>query len=240
VLLALTRWSGTVERQRVAVANAYRQLARLAASDDSASSLPSGTALDDAALTLSSPSLFRIGELSALLTLVDEGRRLRVELTALKGLRSQLARMQATDPVDRSGEAGRQRVSGVLDLVADALAPERARIRRHSEDHAVLTELAAEVTRLTEFADDLLSKPQPKAGGRASEVLRHGVSDHLAALAGQVRAVTAATSDVVTARRQLAEAAGSGSAAPLLALQTDELVDAIDTLAALLTAGHRA
>lgn len=69
-------------RQREAVAGAYRALAELA-ENLGASSVPAATALDAAEARLSAPSLFGDSALMALSGLVDEGRRVRLELIAL-------------------------------------------------------------------------------------------------------------------------------------------------------------
>jgi uncharacterized membrane protein YccC len=74
-------------RQRAAVASAYRALAALAA-DLATSNIPSADSLDEADLRLSGPALFADQAAVTLSSLVDEGRRIRIELAALREYRT--------------------------------------------------------------------------------------------------------------------------------------------------------
>jgi uncharacterized membrane protein YccC len=69
-------------QQRAAVAEAYRRLAELTISPG-ASSGPAADALDVAESRLTAPSLFADAELMTLSSLVEEGRRIRLELIGL-------------------------------------------------------------------------------------------------------------------------------------------------------------
>jgi hypothetical protein len=75
--LSVVRWPRPLRVQRDATANAYRKLADMAAGKAQAT-LPAGTALDEAADTLSSGALFGDAAMMTLRSLVSEGQRLRV------------------------------------------------------------------------------------------------------------------------------------------------------------------
>jgi hypothetical protein len=74
----------TWRRQRSAVAGAYRALGALAG-DPAGTNIPSADSLEEAELELSGPALFADQATVTLSSLVDEGRRIRIELVALAG-----------------------------------------------------------------------------------------------------------------------------------------------------------
>lgn len=89
LFLTIVRWPPPLRAQRTATAAAYRVLAELAAAPGRPSTLPAGTALDDAAASLSSPAMFGDAALMALRSLVSQGYRLRVQLAAIHALSRQ-------------------------------------------------------------------------------------------------------------------------------------------------------
>jgi uncharacterized membrane protein YccC len=88
VFLSAVRWPTPLRAQRIATAAAYRALARLATAPADTSTLPAASALDDAQEALSSPALFGDAAVATLRSLVNEGHRMRVQLTAIQALRA--------------------------------------------------------------------------------------------------------------------------------------------------------
>ncbi len=82
--LGVVRWPGALRTQREATAAAYRRLAELARAPAGASTLPAGAALDEASASLASPTLLGDTAVLTLRSLVSEGYRLVLELTAIR------------------------------------------------------------------------------------------------------------------------------------------------------------
>ena len=179
--LSVVRWSGALRSQRAATSAAYRVLSGLATASAQTSTLPAGTALDEAQQMMSSPTLFGDPALMTLRSLVDEGHRLRVGLTAIHAL------MRRTPSALRSGpsegpaaEPLLESSAEVLDLAARAIEGERG----------AAVALAGRVAELSDLTQRFV-----RAHGTAAPALAR----RLAALAGQLRAIGA-----------LAVAAGEG------------------------------
>ena len=189
-LTAITRWPLALRAQRRAIADAYRLLGELALGGPEGSSLPAGLALDAAEAELGAPAVFRRTDVSGLRSLVDEGRRIRVELASLEALRQQL---------DRSGggrtpaHLGVERVLAegayVLDGVADALAGRRA-VSVDALEHELAAVAAADRPAGRRDADDPREHDTDGALGAA-------IASHLATLGGQLRAVAGLAAQVV-------------------------------------------
>ena len=86
LFLTLVRWPTPLRIQRTATAAAYRVLSGLAVASWDASTLPAAAALDEAQASLASLTLFGDPALMTLRSLVNEGHRLRVELSAIQAL----------------------------------------------------------------------------------------------------------------------------------------------------------
>ena len=95
---ALVGWPGALKAQRAATANAFRSLADLAIASWDTSPLPAADALDAAQATLSSATLFGDPALMTLRSLVGEGHRLRVGLSAVHGLTRRQPAVSHGDP----------------------------------------------------------------------------------------------------------------------------------------------
>ncbi len=163
--LTLVRWPRPLRAQRAATANAYLKLAELAEGKAEGSALAAATALDVAADSLSPGALFGDSAMMTLRSLVSEGHRLRVQLSALGALRR---RSQATvlDPA--------------MELTTSALRAAAETIDGHVSAEAQLSELAR---RLGELAVD---EPAAAVSGAASPYLAR----RLQSLAGQIRAIS--------------------------------------------------
>jgi uncharacterized membrane protein YccC len=161
---SIVRWPPPLRFQRTATAAAYRALASLAAAGADTSTLPAATALDEAQDTLASPALFGDPALMTLRSLVGEGHRVRVELSALQAL---------TAP---------QRPEHILALTARVLELIAAAIEG---GRGAAEELRAKIDELTTAVDEFA------AAQRGPGLL---LARRLAALAGQLRAAAALAS----------------------------------------------
>ncbi len=170
LFLAVVRWPTPLKVQRSAVAMAYRVLSGLAAASSETSTLPAATALDEAQDTLASPTLFGDPALMTLRSLVNEGHRMRIELSAIHAV---IVRPPAAgDPPREVAQRMLEATGRVLDLTAGAI----------EGDHDRAADLAGQVARLSEQTDGLI-------GGREDDAAP--LARRLAALAGQLRAVAA-------------------------------------------------
>jgi uncharacterized membrane protein YccC len=151
-------------RQRSAVAGAYRALAALAA-DPGGSNIPSAAALDEAESRLSGPALFADHAAVTLSGLVDEGRRIRIELGALAGVRQHRL-------VAERLELARQ----ILELIGRSIQSEGRSDRE-----------------LDERAAGLSGWGKSPAGQLSAEDLAPVVRTRVAALGGQLRAAARLT-----------------------------------------------
>ncbi|MGN6872746.1 MAG: FUSC family protein [Solirubrobacteraceae bacterium] len=163
LFLGVVRWPTPLRVQRTATAGAYRKLAGLATASSETSTLPVATALDEAQSTLASLTLFGDPALMTLRSLVNEGHRMRVELSAIHVLMRRQSAPAAAEAVLES-------VARALDLAAGAIEGNR-------EAAVALPDV---VRSLSGQADSL-----PEGGEDATPALPR----RLAALAGQLRAV---------------------------------------------------
>ncbi len=175
---SIARWPTPLRVQRKATADAYRALSALATASVDSSTLPAATALDEAQSTLSSPTLFGDPAVLNLRSLVNEGQRMRVGLSAIHSL---LRRRQAdaqADGDDRPDPPGRG-AERILVLTAEGLD---LASRAIEGDRAAAAGLPAHMEKLSsDTAEHALT---PDASGLA-------LSRRLAALAGQLRAIGA-------------------------------------------------
>jgi uncharacterized membrane protein YccC len=151
-------------RQRSAVGGAYRALAALAA-DPAASNIPSADSLEEADLQLSGRALFSDQAAVTLSGLVDEGRRVRIELAALREYRNHPL------VADRL-ELARQ----ILELIADSIE------NRGRSDQ----ELDARAAGLSGWG-------KPPAAASPAQDVPLAVRTRVAALGGQLRAAARLT-----------------------------------------------
>jgi uncharacterized membrane protein YccC len=168
VFQGVVRWPTPLRVQRAATAAAYRVLSGLTAASSDTSTVPAGTALDQAQDTLSSLTLFGDPALMTLRSLVNEGHRMRIGLSAIHAL---MQRAPAVGDPPRELAEGMLGTAGqALDLVARAI----------EGDRSVAADLSRSVAGLSAEADGLVR-------GRKDAVTP--LARRLAALAGQLRAV---------------------------------------------------
>jgi uncharacterized membrane protein YccC len=168
LFLGLVRWPTPLRVQRSATAAAYRMLAELATAPSETSTLPAATALDEAQSTLASLTLFGDPALMTLRSLVNEGHRMRIELSAIHGLMDR-------QPTTALAAATLQSVAVATELAASAI----------EGDREAAAALPALVAKLSVDADSLLQ------GGEDVAPSAPALPRRLAALAGQLRAVAA-------------------------------------------------
>ena len=181
LFLTLVRWPTPLRVQRTATAAAYRVLSGLAASSWDSSTLPAATALDEAQATLAWPALLGDPALMTLRSLVNEGHRMRVELSAIHGLmRRHSAGAGAgfgSGAAAEPGEPPRDAAGQMLEPVASALDCAAGAIEG---DRSAAAALPSRVDAVSEEADLLVE---------AREGVAPALAHRLAALAGQLRAV---------------------------------------------------
>ncbi len=178
MFLSVVRWPSALRAQRAATAAAYRALAALAATEGEASTVPAGAALDEAQRTLASPALLGDSALIRLRSLVTEGHRLRVALAAIHSL---LRQEQTTPGLESMARRTLAAGAEILELAAAAIEGRRQAVRPLQQRCARLT---ADTTLMLAAAG-----PAPASG---EPVMRStSLGRRLAALNGQLRAVTA-------------------------------------------------
>jgi uncharacterized membrane protein YccC len=180
LFLAIVRWPPPLRAQRAATASAYHELARVAASPE-ASTLPVAGALDEAEASLASPTLFGDPALMTLRSLVNEGRRLRIQLSAIHAL------------LNRQPDASRNPVPGptadrLLSLGGSGLDLAAQAIEGDSRAGAALPQRIAELSEEVAGFGSRSPAPEPP-GSRLPDPGALQLARRLAALAGALRAV---------------------------------------------------
>jgi uncharacterized membrane protein YccC len=169
---AIVRWPTPLQWQRAATANAYRALAGLARGSVETSTLPVAQALDEAQSSLASLTLFGDPALMTLRSLVNEGLRMRIQLSTIHSLMSR--RLPEDGEVAPAPDRGAARILGLaatgLDLAARAI----------EGDRVAAAELPAHMDGLS--SDTAEHALEPDVSGLA-------LSRRLAGLAGQLRAI---------------------------------------------------
>jgi len=174
LFLSVIRWPAPLRAQRRLTAAAYRALASLAGAAGRSSSLPAANLLDKAREGMSAPALFGDAALTALRSLLEEGFRIRVALSAIRALSDRVA---AHEPARNAVASARRRTVVVLDLAARVIEGDSSRAG----------ELTAEVDRLTRELEAARRERAFVTDEPAAAILER----RLAALAGQLRAVGA-------------------------------------------------
>ncbi len=184
LFLTAVRWTAPLRAQREATARAYRALSELAVAASGASALPAAAALDQAAATLASPSLFGDAAVMTLRSLVDEGHRMRFQMSAIQALLD-----RPLNPASEAVQLFAEPARAALQLAASALGSAALAIEGDGGAGAVLrrrtAELSATVAAPATGRDpDTLELESPAQAASAVPLARG-----LSALAGQLRAV---------------------------------------------------
>jgi len=134
VLALITlRLPPSLHHQRSRLADGFDALAELALRDPQRSTIDVAATLDDAARTLSSPSLFGRTDARELRAVLDQARRIRLELATIAGLRARLS----ADGKSRAQTS----IDSCLEDAAAALVAIASALR--SPDHATSWQSAA-------------------------------------------------------------------------------------------------
>jgi uncharacterized membrane protein YccC len=186
VFLSIVRWPSPLRAQRAAVATAYRELSALAVASAEVSTLPAAVALDAAEASLASPTLFGDPALMTLRSLVNEGHRMRVQLSAIRALLGQRHSVVAdrSDPSDQAADRILELTAAGLDLAALAI----------EGDRSAADVLPQRVGELSSEAAALAPATEAKAlvpASRLADSTALLLARRLSALAGQLRAVGA-------------------------------------------------
>jgi uncharacterized membrane protein YccC len=181
VFLSLVRWPTPLRGKRQATAAAYRSLAALAGGRTGSSGLPAAGALDEAEASLASPALYGDSAIMTLRSLVNEGHRLRVGLSALHGLIRQAEDGQGGLTRDQRDAVARAEAvtARLLELSASAM-------ERGSSAAAGLEPALEELNSVVE-GFPVSSREEVAPASVASQSII--VQRRLAALSGQARAV---------------------------------------------------
>ena len=180
LFLSLVRWPSPLRAQRMATAAAYRALAEVAGAPSDVSTLPAASALDDAAMTLASPTLFGDPAIMTLRSLVDEGHRLRVQLSAIHAVKR-----RRSGPGARVGEDPAASPAAALAAAAEGLGLAALAIEGDAAAGQALAGRVAELGARADAAAAALGGPHPAPAEPATVQLTR----RLSALAGQLRAV---------------------------------------------------
>ncbi len=186
LFVALARWPPPLRVQRTALGRAYHELAKFAVAPEDTTAISAGLALDEAELTVSSPVLFGDESIMRLRSLVDEGRRIRLELNAIRTLLRQSRGMTGS----RAHGLDTAPLETLLGQAAHGLGLAAAAIE--GDTHAA-SELARAAAELSARADALRESATGKSsdGFDSSGAILLHVAQRVSALAGQMRAVAA-------------------------------------------------
>ena len=179
---AIVRWPPPLVVQRRATAAAYRDLAQLALGDAQTPAAPAAEALDAAGKTLSGGTLFGSSAIAPLRSLVNEGRRVRVAITALNGLASRIS---------SSAEAS----TAVHEIAADTYLALHDAAGAIEGQRAPTEDLDNRVGVVSDAVSGLRHAPAPPDVEAAVWTV---LGRRLAALAGQLRAIATLVPDAAS------------------------------------------
>jgi len=171
--LVILRLPPSLRYQRGRMANGFEAVAELARSDPGRSATDVLPILDDAERALSAPSLFGRTDVRDLRAILDQARRVRLELTTMAGLRIRLARERTSH--DSSG------IETCLEIVAPTLVEMAVALRKGPEESRWRLALGrfegALATLQHGFDDSALN----------GDVIARQCVEHLNAIGGQLR-----------------------------------------------------
>ena len=178
--LLVLRLPPSLRYQRLRLVNAVTAVATLARGPASGSAIPALRVLDEAEDALSSPALFGRSDVRDLRATLEQLKRVRLELTALAGLRLRLPGSPAAHP---ELAAARAAVADELDGIAATLRSGRVAPAASDPVAAALAHLG---TAETPFDDVVVAQ----------------YVAHLRALAGQLRALRLGAAEAVSEERR--------------------------------------
>ncbi len=171
VALIVLRLPPTLRHRRAQVANAFETVAELASSEPSRPATDFLSAIDSADLALSAPSLFSRTDVQDLRSILNQARRIRLELTTMAGLRQRL------DAADAEAEAAIGQCANLTAVVLERIGGAMRRTNPSSDWRDSIGDLREAVLRLEgAYVDDSM----------ASLLVRQCVA-HFSAVGGQLR-----------------------------------------------------
>jgi uncharacterized membrane protein YccC len=176
LFLSIVRWPPGFRRQRDALSAGLRALAGSADGTSGPSTVAAGTELDRASELLSAQGLFGRDDQRSLRGLVDEARRIRIELAALNGLRRRSGHEAPTTEMSHA-------IAGALDQITRALAKAAIAVDEGRPDPSMLENGEAIDAALATVAAP--GDPDASSLGPISLTIVH----HLQAIGGQLRAM---------------------------------------------------
>jgi len=171
--LVLLRLPSSIRYQRTRLAASVEAVAQLVLLDPHSSATAALSSLDDTEKILDDPALFGRTDVRELRAIFDQVRRIRLEITTLSGLRVRLATMNA--------QYDELRVALALEPLSNALE-EMTRSLRHPSPSTWRASVAEFDLKIEEL-DRNISDPSD------AQVLALQCSQHLRAIAGQLRAM---------------------------------------------------
>ncbi|MFZ1062492.1 MAG: FUSC family protein [Acidimicrobiales bacterium] len=171
--LVLLRLPSSLRYQRSRLASSIEAVARLVLLDPTSSATEALASLDETEKVLDDPALFGRSDVRELRAILDQVRRIRLEITTLAGLRVRLRRLNDTDD--------EVRVAASLEPLAAALI-EMARSLRQRETSPWRSRLAEFDGTINELGPEFVSPTDATILGIQS-------AEHLRAIAGQLRAM---------------------------------------------------
>lgn len=171
--LVILRLPPSLRYQRGRMANGFEAVADLARSDPGRSATDVLPILDDAERALSAPSLFGRTDVRDLRAILDQARRVRLELTTMAGLRIRLAR----EPTSSDSSP----IETCLEVVAAALVEMALALRKSPDDSRWRLALEQSISTLAplqhSFDDGTLN----------GDIIARQCVAHLNAIGGQLR-----------------------------------------------------
>jgi uncharacterized membrane protein YccC len=171
--LVLLRLPSSLRYQRTRLAASIEAVAKLAHQDPTNSATTAFVSLDDTEQVLNDPALFGRTDVRELRAIFDQVRRLRLEITTLAGLRVRLRVLN--DPDDE------RRIAASLETLATALDEMAKSLRQRTRFSWRKS--------VTAFEDEIVGIDRDVQQTSDAQVLVWQCTEHLRAIAGQLRAM---------------------------------------------------
>ena len=171
--LVILRLPPSLRYQRGRMANGFEAVAELARSDPGRSATDVLPILDDAERALSAPSLFGRTDVRDLRAILDQARRVRLELTTMAGLRIRMVRERTSHDTAE--------IETCLEVVAATLVEMAVALRKSPEEsrwRLALGQFVGALAALQHAFDD---------GDLNGDVIARQCVEHLNAIGGQLR-----------------------------------------------------
>lgn len=198
ILIIVAHWSTTLQRQKTALASAYRKLGQ-AIWGVGQTNIEAGNSLDAAAVSLKSPSLFRRLDVAPLSILLDKGQQLRIELSSLSGLYQQLNNRNNERDQQLAKEIERFRLQSyfLLNEIADSL---------EESDQDKSKNRSALITNMKEIIKDvqiISSQRIQQQNVHPTEILRFGLINNLVSIVDLLQLISTVTDQAISLHSEI-------------------------------------